>query len=318
MVLWDVVIVVVTLAALVKGADFLVDAAVFIARKFRVNEFIIGLSLVAIGTSIPEFASSLAASYYGSSGIVMGNILGSNIVNISLILGMGAVVTAVGVKQKLLKQNMLILIAISLLFLLLSFDGKIGWMEGLMLLVLLIGYLWYLYQHRKDAVHKKVVEDGGKKKQSGKKQSGFMLGMKLALGLLLLYLGAKFLVPAAVNIAEFLNVPEVFIGLTIIAIGTSLPELVVTIAASRKKTSSIMVGNLVGSNIVNILWIIGAAAIVKPLMFPFSSVLYLFLFMFFVTGILGGYVFAGRAIGRAGGVFLILAYATSVAVLYFA
>ena len=312
MVLWDIIIVAITLAALIKGADFLVDAAVFLARKFHVDEFIVGLSVVAIGTSIPEFASSLAASSYGSSGIVMGNILGSNLVNISLILGIGAVMVAVGVKQKLLKENMFILIAVSFLFLLFSFDGSIGWFEGVMLLVLLVGYLAWLYRHRKDAVQKEIVEDGRKK------QSGLLLGVKFVLGLAMLYFGAKFLVPSAVRIAEFLNVPETFIGLSVIAIGTSLPELAVTITASSKKANTLMMGNLVGSSIVNILWIIGAASLVNPLSFPLSSVLYLFLFMFLVTGILGWYVLSGRTLGRAGGIFLMLLYAASVAVLYFA
>jgi len=310
MVLFDVLVVIITLAALIKGAGFLVEVAVCIARKLHVNGFIIGLSLVSIGTSIPEFASSLAASHYGNSGIVMGNILGSNIVNISLILGIGALTAAVGVKQKFLRENILILIAVSLLFLLLSFDGKIGLLEGVMLLVLFGGYLGYLYQHRKEAVQKQLTREG--------KKNGLILGAKFALGLLLLYLGARYLVPAAVQIAESLKVPEVLIGLTVIAIGTSLPELAVTITASRKRASGIMVGNLVGSNIVNIAWVIGAAALVNPLLFPLSSVLYLFLFMFLVTGILGWYVLSGRTLGRAVGIFLILLYAASVAVLYFA
>ena len=254
----------------IKGAAFLVDGACALAKKFSISELVIGLTVVAFGTSLPEFSVNVFASIEGKSSIAIGNILGSNIANILLILGVSGMIYPLVVKKGTVwKEIPLCLLAIVLLGIL-SNDkfidnagvSVLSRIDGLVLLSFFVIFIYYSFSIAKSI---DGIEDLSDKKQVSTKK----IITLIVSGLAALIIGGKLVVNGAVNIASAFGVSESIIGLTIVALGTSLPELATSAVAAYKRNSEIAIGNIVGSNIFNIFFILGVSSLIRPL--PFES-----------------------------------------------
>lgn len=268
--LLTIILFVLGLLLLVKGANYLVDGASSAAKKMGISAIVIGLTIVAFGTSAPELIVNLFASYKGNTDIAIGNVLGSNIANILLILGISAAIFPLAVKKGTVwKEIPFALLAVVLMFLMANdtiIEGRsfsaLTRIDGLILLSFFIIFLYYTFGISKlEANHGADV----------KIHSGFISSLMIVGGLLGLAIGGKFVVDSAMAITRALGVSEALIGLTVVAIGTSLPELATSAVAAYKKNADIAIGNVVGSNIFNIFWILGISAAIRPL--PFSSAL---------------------------------------------
>ncbi len=253
-------------ALLVKGADWFVDGASGFAAKLGIPQLVIGLTIVAMGTSMPEAAVSISAALRGNADITVGNIVGSNILNILIILGITAVIRTLKVAHSTIRYEIPFMIAVTLVLLWLGYTGsEVIWVEGILLWILFIGYLAYLLFMAK----KNRDEEG--QEQTKELSMVRLIGLTI-LGVVMIVAGSNFAVEGASNIAAALGISERFIGLTIVAFGTSLPELVTSVSAARKGNADIAIGNIVGSNIFNILFIIGTTALITPVIFVRSFV----------------------------------------------
>ena len=261
-ILWNLLMLALGFVLLVKGADWFVDGAAGIANKFKIPQLIIGLTIVAMGTSAPEAAVSISAALKGSAEITIGNIVGSNILNILIILGLTAVITPVAVAKSTIRVDIPFMLAISILLLVQGLDGSVTLLDGIVLLVVFAGYLTYLVVNARK--NPEQLEE-----EQIKNQSIWMCLLWAAIGLVAIILGSNFSVDAASNIARILGLSERFIGLTIVALGTSLPELVTSVMAARKGNADIAIGNIVGSNIFNILFVVGLSSVIISV--PFAS-----------------------------------------------
>lgn len=261
-ILWNLLMLALGFVLLVKGADWFVDGAAGIANKFKIPQLIIGLTIVAMGTSAPEAAVSISAALKGSAEITIGNIVGSNILNILIILGLTAVITPVAVAKSTIRVDIPFMLAISILLLIQGLDGSVTLLDGIVLLVVFAGYLTYLVINARK--NPEQLEE-----EQIKNQSIWMCLLWTAVGLVAIILGSNFSVDAASNIARILGLSERFIGLTIVALGTSLPELVTSVMAARKGNADIAIGNIVGSNIFNILFVVGLSSVIVSV--PFAS-----------------------------------------------
>ena len=282
---WAIVFLVVGFVLLVKGADWFVDGAAGLAAKLRIPQLVIGLTIVAFGTSAPELATSVVSAVKGDVGIAVGNVLGSNIMNILLILGLSAVFTALPVQKDSLKIDLPVLLGASLLIVLFgAFDDEIDRWEGAIMVGILIAYTLFLVMNALKNRDKQGVAlndhevVGGEDKEPKKgfnawyekmKAYTWFLAVATIVGLGIVVGGAMLAVEGATTIAQELGVPQKVIGLTVVAIGTSLPELITSVTAAKKGETDIAVGNIVGSNIFNILMVAGLSAVILPL--PFSS-----------------------------------------------
>lgn len=254
---------VVGLVLLVVGAEALVKGASRMATVFGISPLVIGLTVVAFGTSSPELAVSVKAVLAGQSGIAVGNVIGSNIFNILLILGLTALITPLIVSQQLVRLDVPLMIVLSVVLFFFSLDGKFSRIEGLILVTGLVSYVYFLIQKsRKEVVDLQAKDTGNTDSVKG----GGMIKniIFIAAGLFLLVLGSRWLVDGAVSFAHYMGVSELVIGLTIVAAGTSLPELVTSVIAVLRGERDIAVGNVVGSNIFNIMGVLGVASIVAP------------------------------------------------------
>jgi cation:H+ antiporter len=252
---------------LVAGAEFLVRGASKLATAIGISPLVVGLTVVAYGTSAPEMAVSALSSYSGQADISLGNVIGSNIFNVLFILGISAMIAPLIVSQQLVRLDVPVMIGISVVVLLMALDGILSRLDGVLLLVGAGLYTTFLiYQSRKET---KSLEARYPQKLSpthhghGLKQWGLNLGL-IGLGLGMLVSGSSWLVDSAVTIAEYLGVSQLIIGLTIVAIGTSLPEVATSIVASIRGERDIAVGNVIGSNIFNLLAVLGIAGVVSP------------------------------------------------------
>ena len=244
---------------LVKGADWFVDGAASIAEKLGIPQLVIGLTIVAMGTSAPEAAVSLTAAFHGNADITIGNVVGSNILNILIILGLAAVICPMKVARLTAFVDIPVTIVITLLLLLLGYDGIVSRLDAGILLLFFIAYLSYLF-----AMTKKDLIVGESEEEGAKIQSVPKALLFTVVGLALIIVGSSLAVDAASAIATILGLSERFIGLTIVALGTSLPELFTSVAAAIKKNPDMAIGNIVGSNIFNILFIVGLSGLVIP------------------------------------------------------
>lgn len=251
---------------LVKGADWFVEGASGIADKFGIPQLVIGLTIVAMGTSAPETAVSITAALKGNADIAVGNVVGSNILNILIILGVSSVITSIAVAKTTIRYEIPIMLVIT--FLLLAFGamgGTICLWEGIVLLLCFALYLLYMF------VMVKKGEMQADELENADKPIWKML-LAGVVGLALVILGSDFTVDAATEIAKMIGLSEKFIGLTVVALGTSLPELFTSVIAARKGKADIAIGNIVGSNIFNILFVIGTSALIIPVKFEMSFV----------------------------------------------
>ena len=242
---------------LIKGADAFVDGASALARLLRIPSVIIGLTIVAMGTSAPEASVSITAGLAGSNEIALGNVIGSNIFNSLVVVGLCAVIYAFSTDKDILKRDLPVNIGVSVLLGVLLLDGMLSRMDGVILLVLMGGYIgMMIHQALKD----RTVKEENEEPVSLLKSLIF-----IGAGLAAVIFGGNLVVNNATILAQKLGMSETFIGLTIVAIGTSLPELVTSLVASRKKESGLALGNAIGSNIFNILFILGMSAVLSPI-----------------------------------------------------
>lgn len=245
---------------LVKGADWFVDGAAGMAVKFGIPQLVVGLTIVAMGTSAPEAAVSITGAMNGAADIAVGNILGSNILNILIILGLTGFITNVAIQKSTLMLEMPFMMVITVVFAVLGLnDGTVGFVEGIILWVLFLIYLGYLF-----VLAKKGNQDEEEKQEERPIWKLILLGI---IGGAIVVWGADITVDAAIKIAQAVGLSERFIGLTIVALGTSLPELVTSVTAAKKGNSDIAIGNIVGSNIFNILFVIGTSALIVPVIY---------------------------------------------------
>jgi cation:H+ antiporter len=284
---------------LVKGADWFVDGCAGIASQLGIPQIVIGLTIVAMGTSAPEAAVSITAALRGNADISVGNILGSNILNILIILGLTSVISPLAIKEKTFCVEIPFMILVTGIFLVMGFTNScISRMEGALLwavFFLYLGYLFYLSRKEKEDT---VTSN----------KSFVHLILAMLSGAAIIVIGSNVTVNAASNLARIIGLSERFIGLTIVAFGTSLPELVTSVTAAKKGNADIAIGNIVGSNIFNILFVIGTSALIVPISYDAD---------FLADGIiaiLSGaalwlLVLPTRTLKRSGGLLLLLGYA---------
>jgi len=281
---------------LIKGADYLVDGSSSLAKKFKVPTLVIGLTIVAFGTSMPELVVNVIAGLKGSGDIAFGNIVGSNIANILLILGITASIYSVKVhKSTTWKEIPFALLAVIVLFVFAStmvLDrlnlNSIFRFQGILLLLFFGIFLYYVFELAKR--NKAQMEDD---KLEIKKLSSMKIFLYIIVGLVALYFGGKWTVEGAVSLARLIGMSEYFISLTIVAIGTSLPELITSIIAAMKKDVDLAVGNIVGSNIFNIFWILGVSALITPIAIPTFAIIDLSILLG-ITALLFLFMFIGK------------------------
>ena len=368
MVLINILIFVGGLILLVKGADLFVEASTLIAKRFGVSEFIIGLTLVSLGTSVPELASCLTASFQQASGIVAGIILGSNIANIGLIASTAAILSNVRTDDLMLRRDGYIMFFSSFLLFLFILDFSISRIEALIFLLLYLAYLLFLLEKAKkheESIYFKdfliyffrfeylsdliariksgllmrgdekeipelVIKRNGNMEGETEKEllitpenkgidiifeaedvsesSLFIELIKLIISGAAIIIGAKYFIEQAIFFTLLLNVPETLIGLSLVAVGTSVPELMVTISAARSGYSSIALGNVIGSNITNILLILGCSGLVHPLTIGRLSIYYIAPFMLILSALFLLFIRTAWRIRRFEGLILLLLY----------
>ena len=294
----EYILLIVGFVLLIKGADLFVDGASSVAAKLKVPSLIIGLTVVSIGTSLPEAAVSVSASLSGNNSISLGNVIGSNIFNLLMVVGVSSAILPIVTDRDMLKRDMPINIGITVLLGILLFDGHLSRLEALLLLLLLVAYMFLLIR---SALKNRVEAEETKVLSWAKSIVFIVLGMAAIIG------GGQLVVNSAKTIAMALGMSETLVGLTVVAIGTSLPELVTSVVAARKGDSGIAMGNVIGSNLFNILFILGMAGVIKPLTADAA--------FFIDTGILLGisalmllFAFTKRKISRVEGITCVLIY----------
>lgn len=260
----DVILFLAGLILLLAGGNLLVRGASYLAGLLGLSPLIIGLTVVAFGTSAPELAVSVQSALAGRGDLALGNVVGSNIFNVLFILGVSATITPLVISRQLLRLDVPIMIGASILVLVLGFDQRIGRIDGAVLFVGVVGYVVFLlYQGRREAQAQSLSAQQSDKQRNTTANGVLQIGL-IAAGLAMLVIGARWLVSSAVAMATALGVSELVIGLTIVAAGTSLPEVATSVIASVRGERDIAVGNVVGSNIFNILAVLGFTGMVAP------------------------------------------------------
>jgi cation:H+ antiporter len=308
--LMDAGMIVAGLVLLVLAGDALVKGAVNLSLRLGVPALIVGLTVVAFGTSAPELLVSIRAILDDAPTLALGNVVGSNTANILLVLGVPALIAAVPVDRSL-THDFLVMMAATALFIVLAFLGPFTWLHGLALLAGLGAMLWNSYAravaHRNGAAAL-IDEDALELEGAEEGISGLRIAAYLVGGIIGLPLGAQLLVEGAVNVATVLGVSEAVIGLTLVAVGTSLPELATTVAAALRREAGVALGNVIGSNIFNLLCIIGVASLVGPLPVPPDMLRLDLWVMLASSALLGVFILTARPIGRIAGLALIALY----------
>lgn len=295
------------------GADFLVSGGVGIAKKLRIPNLIIGLTMVAFGTSAPELTVSIDAALRGKGDISVGNVVGSNICNIALILGLCATVKALPVNRQVVKGDLPVMTLATLALAgLLYFTGGVPRWGGLIFILMMACYLAWLFISAKQS---KEMQESLEGEISGEVQALWKSLLQFAGGLVGLIFGAKYFVSGAVCAARLLSIPEAVIALTIVAIGTSLPELAASLIATKRGETDIAVGNIIGSNIWNILCIMGVSPLIKPIVLKDISHLDLAALLFISLSAIPVLV-TGKKVNRAEGVFWLLCYGVYMYLLF--
>ncbi len=248
-------------AMLFYGAEFIVKGGSQLARYFGLSPIVIGLTVVAFGTSLPELVVSIVAAIGGSSPIAIGNVVGSNIANVGLVLGISSLIFPIKINLSQIKNDLIIYIFVCLMFSAFCMNGSISRQEGLILFLSVLVYTWYSFYYSSS---KNNDEDVNDKNPSNLR----MLFILIISGITLLSFGANLFVKGAIDIARYFGISEIVIGMTIVALGTSLPELATSVIASFRKEHAISIGNIVGSNLFNLLSVIGIVSLVSPIESP--------------------------------------------------
>lgn len=313
-VICSVGVLVVGFVMLIKGADLFVEGASKIAAKFKIPLIVIGLTIVAMGTSAPEAAISISAAFQDAAAISIGNAVGSNIMNILLILGVSALITNLKIKPNTLRFEIPFVVVITAVLLLLGWIGggldKIDGVIMLLLFAAFLVYLFYLAKKGDDSSADDVPELTEKDKLP-------ILIIITLIGLVSIVLGSDLTVSAAKNIAQTIGIDDRTISLTVVAFGTSLPELITCITASLKKKSDIAIGNIIGSNIFNILFVVGLASVFSPSVMPYGQAFVIDTIVAIAAAvILGLLVLRKKELSRIGGVIMLVAYAVYFAYIF--
>jgi len=296
-----------SLVVLYFGANALVKGAASVAERLGVSALVVGLTVVAFGTSTPELIVSVQAAMEGFGGISIGNVVGSNIANIGLILGLSALIFPLKAHMQLIRFDTPIMIATALLFLVLFLDQRIGRIEGIVFLAGIIAYtVFNVIKSRKEK--QKLVINEFEESIPKVSRHWALDVLFIVLGLAALIVGSEFLVDNAVGLARLLGLSEAVIGLTIVAVGTSTPELATSVVAAIKKQPDIAIGNIVGSNIFNILGILGVASLVKPISSPEINITDT-LMMIFMSLLLLPFIKTGFTLRRWEGGLMLAIYA---------
>lgn len=282
---------------LIKGADYLLDAALNISKLYKVPSVIIGLTLVAFGTSLPELSVSILASTYSNTGITLGNVIGSNIFNLLMIVGSAGVVQTLIVDEFIIKKQFHLLLLSSIILLLISLDKSISRVESIFLLILFLSIVYYIvtkalkYKASTSFYSEGFILENSSSFIQSKLNNKINLFLFILIGIIGITIGGNLVVSSSISIANLYGVSDELIGFTIIAIGTSLPELITALVAATRGNSGIALGSVLGSNIFNILFITGISAAVSPLNIS-NNILVDIIFMILVTFIT--YIFACR------------------------
>lgn len=297
----DFIIFIVSMAALIYGADFIIQESEKIARRFKIPHFIIGATLVAFGTSLPEMAASVTASYSNKSDMAVANVIGSVVFNITLILGVVFFISKETIsKRELFSLDSAWVIIPVIIFLIMSQDGKIDRFDGVLLLLLMLSYLIFLFVNSKEDIQIDTSDNISEEKFIWKGSLIFLfVGFILTIG------GANFVVQSGADIARIFGVSEWVIGIFLISLGTSLPELVVSVAAIKKGNAEMSIGNVIGSNVANFSMVLGSAAIAAPLLVDIEAVK-------FDMSIMAGaslslvFILANKLYNKTGSIFLFI------------
>ena len=281
------------------GADFLITGSKSISEKFNISPIVLGITLVAFGTSLPELIVSIIAILRGDPGIVIGNVVGSNIANIGLVLGTTSIMTPIYFAYKKIRFDLSFLMFITFLPLCFIYLGDLGFWQGLIFMLLLLGYCFRLYQ--KD----KIID----REEDIKSNHGIInIYLKILIGTAGLGLGAHFFVLGATGIAIKLGVSSLIIGMSIVALGTSLPELAASIIAARHNQTDIIIGNIIGSNIINIIAVLGFTSLIRPITIEFSQMAIQGIFMVIITFILFLFIKYKGGISKSSAGLLLIIY----------
>jgi len=301
----DYLLLVVGIALLYAGGEVLVSDASALARRLGMSPLVVGLTVVAFGTSSPELATTMAATLQGSPDVAFGNVVGSNIANLGLVLGAAALIYPLATRSVFLRREIPFMLASSLALFAVVVDGRVTRPEGLAMLLGLAAYLGYLLhtERRRPEVEKEYDKTMG---IADKPLWRSLVGV--VVGLAVLSLGARALVLGAVNLALSFGVTERVVGLTVVAFGTSLPELAASVVAARRRWTDIILGNLIGSNIFNILFILGATSAVAPLELRMQGVWTDLLVMLGISLLIGPFLRTGMRISRWEGAVLVAVY----------
>lgn len=301
------------LVLLTIGAEILIRGSTALARHFGVSELLIGLTLVGFGTSTPELVASVQAALVGSPGVAVGNVVGSNIVNILFILGLSAAIAPFAVDQKAFRRDGFVCLAATLAVIGVSMTGEFSRVAGAAFLAAITIYIVFAFLSERRHPESPLTEQHLAEAAKVQGPPAIWLDIVMALaGLALLVVGAKFLVTGSINIAAALGISETIIGLTVVAVGTSLPELVTSIMAAVRGKSAIALGNVVGSNIYNLLGILGVTALIKPIAAPAEIVAFDNWVMLGATLLMMLFAMTKNRLSRAEGVLLAVCYALYV------
>ena len=288
------------MAALIYGADFIIKESERIALHFNISHFVIGATLIAFGTSLPEMAASMVASYHGKSDMAVANVVGSVIFNITLVLGVVFIIAkSMKPKRDLFSMDSAwVIIPVVILYIMIQ-DGEIGRFDALLFLLMMVSYLMFLFTHSKETIEGEIDDDLEKEKFNWPKSI-----LLLAIGFAFTIGGANFVVESGTNIARSLDVSEWIIGLFLISLGTSLPELVVSLVAVKKGNAEMSIGNIIGSNVANFSMVLGGSALINPLSINLEATSYDFLIMASASIALL-FILANKLYNKAGGIFLL-------------
>ncbi len=297
----EYIIFIVAMAALIYGADFVIEEAEKIALHYNISSFVIGATVVALGTSLPEMAASIVASLHHKSDLAVSNVIGSNIFNIALVLGIVFIIAKkLTPKRDMFADDSAWALFPIMVFLVVGYDGTISRFEGLVYVLMMGAYLMFLSNNASFVLEEEVDSELAQEPFDWKRT-----GLMLAIGFVLVIGGANFAVDSASAIARSFGVSEWIIGLLLVAMGTSLPELVVSIQAAKRKNGDMIIGNIIGSNVANFTMVIGLAAIVHPLKVDFSANAFDIMTALILTVMLV-FVTANRLYNRSTGIVFIL------------
>ena len=311
----EILLIVVGFVLLIKGADFLVDGASSVAKRFRIPEIVIGLTIVSIGTSMPELFVSTTSALQGSADMSIGNIIGSNICNLLLILGVSAAISPVKFQKTTTHIEIPMCFVITLVFLSISNTNRtLSFLDGIILLILFVGFICYTLYVAKKGLAEAPEEDDDPNKKKNSVVKDIIL---IVVGIVALKFGGDLTVNNAVVVAEHVGISEKVIGLTILAFGTSLPELVTSVVAAIRGNDDIAIGNIIGSNIFNMLMIIGLTACITPLSFNVSYNVQLIILLFALV-LLEIFAFTKPKgqMSRFNGIIYVVLYAAYIAMLF--